>query len=949
MSPSTLCIVTLVCLSSASFARADESPLHQRIDAIVDAQTVGPVAAIADDATFLRRLSLDLLGRVPKRSEVEAFLKDESSEKRVHVIDAMLSSDDFYRHLAITFDIMLMERRANKHVKTAEFRTYLENSFRAGKTYRQLAAEILAADGSAEKSRPAAAFYLEREVKPHVLTRDIGRVFYGVDLQCAQCHNHPNIDDYYQQDYYGLHAFLVRTSLFQPDKKKPALIAETASGEASFKSVFTEREGTIGPRVPQGTELAEATLMPGQEYQTPPAKNVRPVPVVSRIAKLSSAATQAPSAAFNRNIANRLWAQMFGRGLVHPVDLHHSGNPAVYPDVLELIADDFSKRDYIIPELLKEFALTKVYQRSMVLPDLAPSIADARQQVGAIETQIESLSKQASDADQIVENLIEKLDAAVAAAKPARDTESAALKGVVAATKPRDEAVKKVNVAKAIVIAEQAKLAAVKPALDTTTAAVAAVKEDKELAGALAIIQKRFDAISTSLNAAQGKQTAEQVKLDAANQALATKQAEADAAIAKRVPFEDAVRGLRTELFAARDRVKTLYAEKNTVSKRLEILKTLIAYDDSQLRIQTLVAAINTATATVADLDVKLPVAQSAVDATTAARDQMQVNVTSQQENVTRAKVALAQVQQTHAKIAASIKNAEEASGSVAEDENLASAIALLKKSLLIANDQVEISKENVTQEEAAMVVAQTGLTEAEKQRAAAVQALTGMQQNRTTTVAIISKSKQDLDAVRVSSSAIWEQLIDQSASRFNAAGLSALSPEQLGLSLLIASGQYGRQRASVMAKLDKEKPLTDEMKADAAVVSAREKEIETATRKAVEPLIAKFVSLYGAAAGQPQTDFFATAEQSLFMANGNEVRSWLSPAAGNLTDRLRQLDDPAKLAQELYLSVLSRMPTADEVNDVVQYLDGRAEKKQDAVQELAWALITSAEFRFRH
>ena len=110
-----------------------------------------------------------------------------------------------------------------------------------------------------------------------------------------------------------------------------------------------------------------------------------------------------------------------------------------------------------------------------------------------------------------------------------------------------------------------------------------------------------------------------------------------------------------------------------------------------------------------------------------------------------------------------------------------------------------------------------------------------------------------------------------------------------------------------------------------------------------------KFAKLFGASAGQPQYDFFATAEQALFFSNGGELRGWLNPGGGNLTERLIKLEKPEKLAEELYLGVLTRRPTADEVADVAGYLESRKKDKSKAVQEMVWALVTSSEFRFHH
>ena len=131
----------------------------------------------------------------------------------------MLASEEVSGHLATTFDVMLMERRGGKHVKSEEFRAWLKASFDQNKPFHQLAAELISADTS-DASRPSAAFLLERDVEPNLLTREIARMFFGMDLQCAQCHDHPNVDDYKQEDYYGLYSFVSRSSLFSAGQEK---------------------------------------------------------------------------------------------------------------------------------------------------------------------------------------------------------------------------------------------------------------------------------------------------------------------------------------------------------------------------------------------------------------------------------------------------------------------------------------------------------------------------------------------------------------------------------------------------------------------------------------------------------------------------------------------------------------------------------------------------------
>jgi hypothetical protein len=356
----------MVILFAAPSVMHAETPLHERIDVAIG---VGRMeydqlaAADAGDAAFARRLYLDLAGVIPTADQVRLFLGDDSSNKRSVLIDRLLTSPQHARRMQYVFDTMLMERRPDKHIKSDEWRNYLRQSFAQNKPWDQMVREILTADGSDKETRPAAKFLLDREMKIDQMTRDLGRIFLGRDLQCAQCHDHPNIDEYLQSHYHGLSAFLSRSYLFTDPKSKKVSIGEKADGTVKFTSVFTAESGEASPRL---LGLPPIDDPPGAEepYKVKPEKNVRSVPVYSRRLQLAVAMTDPSNVAFRQNIANRLWALMMGRGIVEPVDMWHAGNPPSNPDLLDLLANALHDHDYDLRFLLRELALTQTYQRS---------------------------------------------------------------------------------------------------------------------------------------------------------------------------------------------------------------------------------------------------------------------------------------------------------------------------------------------------------------------------------------------------------------------------------------------------------------------------------------------------------------------------------------------------------------------------------------------------------
>lgn len=367
--PLALLVSGLVFLPAAHAA----APLHERIDTAIAAalpdfakRAAGPAA----DAEFLRRVTLDLTGTIPTAADARAFLNDPRSDKRAVLIDRLLASPEHARRLATVFDVMLMERRPARNAAEAPWQEYLRASFAANKAWDQLAREILSADGVDPKLRPASRFLLDRNGEPNLLTRDISRLFLGTNLQCCQCHDHPRVEEYKQEHYYGLFAFLSRSVLVRDNKLRVAVLGEKADGDVTFQSVFDKTKTTkrTGPRVPGGPVLTEPAVAKGKEYLVAPAKGVRPVPRHSRRALLGPQLARGDYLPFKRNIANRLWALVMGRGLVHPLDMDHPANPPSHPALLALLAEDIAARKFDVRGFLRELTLTRTYQRSSEPP-----------------------------------------------------------------------------------------------------------------------------------------------------------------------------------------------------------------------------------------------------------------------------------------------------------------------------------------------------------------------------------------------------------------------------------------------------------------------------------------------------------------------------------------------------------------------------------------------------
>jgi hypothetical protein len=345
-------------------------PLHVRIDALIDAKAKA-ASPPADDGEFLRRAYLDFVGTIPTADTARRFLDDQAPNKRAKLINELLADPRHARHMANQFHVALMERLGDH----AEWTKYLERSFAGNKPWDQLVREVLRADPTDANARGASFFlakrlenYGQNPVDYAGLTRDVGRLFLGRDLRCAECHDHLFIADYKQAHFQGLHTFFKNTVLVDV---AAAEVGEKPTVEKSkFMSVFTKVEMATAPALPGGRMLDIPAFAKGQEYADPPARGKKGpgVPKFSTLKAISEELPTAKNRDFVRNAVNRFWFLLLGRGIVHPLDLHHGGNPPSHPALLDLLADEFVAHQFDVRFLLREIALTRAYQRGSVLP-----------------------------------------------------------------------------------------------------------------------------------------------------------------------------------------------------------------------------------------------------------------------------------------------------------------------------------------------------------------------------------------------------------------------------------------------------------------------------------------------------------------------------------------------------------------------------------------------------
>lgn len=374
MTAVTRMILSVAVVSVCAVSGADE-PLHRQIDQLIAKGFDGEPAPRSSDAEFFRRIHLDLAGRIPGASNVRGFLDNSSPGKRQAVIDQLLESPAYADRMANLFHVMLMERRGDDE----EWYRFLKSCFAENRSWKQITEEILKPNDEDESLRGAAYFYSRRLEKVGQqttdfagLTRDVGRMFLGIDLQCAECHDHLFIDDYKQRDFQGLFSVYQNVSIRK--EKFPAINEKTMTAKLEFVSVLTADKGTTGPRIPFGKEFDVPAPPPVDPKAKPKRPDPNEPPTFSALKLIAENLPSEENSLFCRNIVNRLWFSFMGRGLVEPLDAFHSKNQASHPELLDLLSTEFVAHHFDIKWLIRELVQTETWQRSsrMATNELVP-------------------------------------------------------------------------------------------------------------------------------------------------------------------------------------------------------------------------------------------------------------------------------------------------------------------------------------------------------------------------------------------------------------------------------------------------------------------------------------------------------------------------------------------------------------------------------------------------
>jgi hypothetical protein len=334
------CAVSACALSATALAASpDASELAARIDHHLalgwETAKIRP-AEPADDATFARRLYLDLLGRVPTVFEIRSFLRDKSSDKRRALAARLVNSGAHARHAGFSWrrDLVPQADTPQFALLASELDDWFADRLRERMPFDAMAMRLLQGSHPAADQTATIAFLAAAEFKPENLAANSSRAFLGINLDCAQCHNHP-FSRWTQDQFWETAAFFARP---QTAAEAPAMLTLT----------IPETSRVVRPRVLTGNEpdwTAELSDHTGREV-------------------FAKWVTSRENPYFAKNAVNRRWAHLFGMGLVEPLDDLSGANPASHPELLDELATAFAEHNYDLRYLTTALVLSKAYALS---------------------------------------------------------------------------------------------------------------------------------------------------------------------------------------------------------------------------------------------------------------------------------------------------------------------------------------------------------------------------------------------------------------------------------------------------------------------------------------------------------------------------------------------------------------------------------------------------------
>jgi len=411
-------------------APSSESEAAARIGHILDQENAKehpglPVAASIDDLGFLRKVTVDLIGRIPSYAEIGEFQKWPSSERRRLLVEKLLDEPRFNERWTVFYADMLRIR--SNATGGRELLAHVHRSVAENKPWDEMAHELIAANGATKKT-PAVGFILNDEAEPLELAAATAQVFLGVRMQCAMCHDHP-FDDWKQKEFYELAGFFGKTKRVEnrfsrqvytteghemmvkwpPERDKPPS-REAIAPKFPFALVSYEKQPHFLTRLEAKRKPLEvAEVKSGESLDDlldidaidkakggglsvldEAKKESRKLEVEKDLyrqsqlrAKLAKLVTDPRNPYFAKAFVNRVWAELMGRGFVEPLDNFSDYNAVEHPQTMEYLAQEFTASGFDLRSLIKLVVLSDPYSRGQLEGDIADEVIKSAREAHA--------------------------------------------------------------------------------------------------------------------------------------------------------------------------------------------------------------------------------------------------------------------------------------------------------------------------------------------------------------------------------------------------------------------------------------------------------------------------------------------------------------------------------------------------------------------------------------
>ena len=366
----SLCLASTLRPTSADELLPPDRDITTVVDHYVDASLTKAGLSgnpQANDGAWLRRVTLDLAGRIPTSREYDWFRQQTPDASRKQAaVDRLMSLPDFDFHLRNSLDELLLFNRPYD----SGFREYLLWAVKQRRPWDQMFRDMMLARYSDGVEKGSSQFLLSRVRELDDLTNDTAILFFGVNISCAKCHDHPLVEDWHQDHFYGMQAFFSRT--FATRKN---VLSERPFGDVKYKTTEGEEKqasfmfltGLVVEDKSPKFEEAERKQLEEQLRKMEQVEDAGYIlyPTFSpRHSLVEVAIKDERERLLAKNIVNRTWNRLLGLGLVDPPDQMHSGNPPSHPELLEWLARDLATHAYDLRRLIRGIVLSNAYGRS---------------------------------------------------------------------------------------------------------------------------------------------------------------------------------------------------------------------------------------------------------------------------------------------------------------------------------------------------------------------------------------------------------------------------------------------------------------------------------------------------------------------------------------------------------------------------------------------------------